>query len=171
MITIRLEQPNDILSVHAVNASAFGQPTEADLVDTLRTACPEAISLVALSDDRLVGHILFTPVTINDGEQEVKGMGLAPLSVLPDHQRRGIGSRLVNAGLKILRQRNCPFVIVLGHPKYYPQFGFVPASQHGISCQWPDVPDETFMVLILDETFGAKISGTARYREEFDQAE
>jgi len=170
MITIRPEQPKDILSVHAVNESAFGQPTEANLVDTLRTACPDALSLGAVSDDQVVGHILFTPVTINSDELKVKGMGLAPMAVLPDCQRQGIGSRLVKAGMEILRQRHCPLLIVLGHPEYYPRFGFVPASRHGILCQWPDVPDEAFMVLILDNTILSKVSGTARYREEFDQA-
>jgi putative acetyltransferase len=170
MITIHLEQPNDILSIHAVNASAFGQPTEANLVDTLRTACPEALSLVAVSDDQVVGHIFFSPVTIKDDEQEVKGMGLAPMAVLPDHQRQGIGSQLVKTGLEILRKRNCPFVIVLGHPKYYPRFGFSPASWYGILSQWPEVPDEAFMVLIFDEAIMSKVCGTARYRKEFDEA-
>jgi len=61
-------------------------------------------------------------------------------------------------------------MIALGHPKYYPRFGFVPASRHGILCQWPDVPDEAFMVLFLDKAIVSKVSGTARYREEFDQA-
>jgi len=108
MITIRPEQPKDMLSVHAVNASAFGQSTEADLVDTLRTACPEALSLMAVSDEQIVGHIFFSPVTINNEEHEVKCMGLAPMAVLPDHQSQGIASRLVKTGLEILRQRNCP---------------------------------------------------------------
>jgi putative acetyltransferase len=170
MIEIRLEQPIDINSIHKINESAFGQPTEANLVDQLRTQCSEALSLVALSEDRVVGHILFTPVTITGAQKEIKGMGLAPMSVLPEYQRQGIGSQLARAGLEILRQQNCPFVIVLGHPEYYPRFGFVPASRHSISCQWPDVPDEAFMVLILDQDVMSKVNGTARYRDEFNDA-
>jgi putative acetyltransferase len=170
MIRIRPEQPEDATSVHTVNEMAFGQPTEANLVDELRVACPDAVSLVAASDDQVVGHILFTPVTVADGEHEVKDMGLAPMAVLPDHQRQGIGSQLAKAGLAILRQRNCPFVIVLGHPEYYPRFGFLPASRHGLVCQWDGVPDEAFMVLIFDEAIMSTVSGMARYRDEFDEA-
>jgi putative acetyltransferase len=77
---------------------------------------------------------------------------------------------LVEAGIDALRERNCPFIIVVGHPEYYPRFGFVPASWHGLSCQWEDVPVEAFMVLILDESVMVGVSGTASYRDEFDQA-
>ena len=80
MITIRPEQPDDIAAVHSINEKAFGQPLEANLVDTLRVACPNALSLVALSDDQLVGHIFFTPVTIQSTKGEIQGMGLAPIS-------------------------------------------------------------------------------------------
>jgi len=97
-------------------------------------------------------------------------MGLAPMAIAPERQRQGIGSRLIEAGLKVLRQQACPFVIVLGHPEYYPRFGFVPASGHGLACQWEGVPDEAFMVLILDKAFMAGVSGVARYRDEFDEA-
>jgi putative acetyltransferase len=170
MIQVRPEQPEDALSVYSVNQLAFGQPTEAVLVDTLRTACPEALSLVAVMDDQVVGHILFTPVTIPDAKQEIQGMGLAPMAVLPDFQRQGIGSQLVRSGLEILRRGTLPFVIVLGHPEYYPRFGFVPASRHGLVCQWPGVPDEAFMVFIFDKWVMSKISGMVMYREEFNEA-
>ncbi len=92
------------------------------------------------------------------------------MAVLPERQRQGIGSMLVQAGVDAMRERNCPFIIVLGHPKYYPRFGFAAASHHGLSCQWDGVPDEAFMVLILDESAMASVSGTARYRDEFDLA-
>jgi len=97
-------------------------------------------------------------------------MGLAPMAVLPEFQRQGIGSRLVRYGLDILRQGSCPFIIVLGHPEYYPRFGFEPASTHKIRCQWTGVPDEAFMIIILDKDAMAGVSGIAAYRSEFDDA-
>ena len=170
MISIRAERSDDIAAIHTINESAFGGPAEADLVDSLRVACPDAVSLVAVSDDQVVGHILFTPVTIRRETGAPRGMGLAPMAVVPERQRQGIGSLLIKAGLEILRQQACPFVIVVGHPEYYPRFGFVPASRHGLVCQWEGVPDDVFMVLILDEAPMAGVSGIARYRDEFDRA-
>jgi len=170
MVTIRSEQPDDIAAVRALNTVAFGQPAEAGIVDSLRAACPDAVSLVAVEDSQVVGHIFFSPVCICGGSKAIPGMGLAPMAVLPERQRKGIGSLLVDAGVDAMRERNCPFIIVLGHPEYYPRFGFVPASRHGLTCQWQGVPDEAFMVRILDESFMAGVSGTAKYRDEFDQA-
>ena len=92
------------------------------------------------------------------------------MAVLPQRQRQGIGSALVGRGLEILRDRCCPFVIVLGHPEYYRRFGFEPASKYGLKCQWEGVPDEAFMVLIFDKEAVAGVSGVARYRDEFDEA-
>jgi putative acetyltransferase len=170
MTTIRREQPDDIAAVHAINKDAFGQCVEADLVDALRDGCPDALSLVAVSEGRVVGHILFTPVTILSGQGETRGMGLGPMAVASHRQRRGIGSQLVEAGLQILREEACPFVVVLGHPAYYPRFGFVPASRHGLTCQWEGVPDDAFMVLVLDKASMVGVSGTIRYRDEFHEA-
>ena len=107
---------------------------------------------------------------VRSSKEEIQGMGLAPMAVMPELQRQGIGSQLVEAGLKVLRQQACPFVVVLGHPEYYPRFGFVPASRHDLVCQWEGVPDEALMVLILDEALMAGVSGVARYKEEFDEA-
>jgi putative acetyltransferase len=166
-MTIRLERPEDASRVRHVNELAFGQPLEADLVDRLRPVCTNSLSLVA-EDDAVVGHILFTPVVIEGTAREVLGMGLAPMAVLPGHQRQGIGSQLVRRGLDILRERGCPFVVVVGHPEYYPRFGFKPASTHGIVSQWEGVPDAAFMVLVLDARVMTGVSGVAKYREEFN---
>ena len=85
------------------------------------------------------------------------------MAVLPEFQRKEIGSRLISEGIDRLRKRGFPFVLVLGHPAYYPRFGFVPASKYNVRCQW-EVPDEAFMLLRLGEF---EVSGLAKYREEF----
>ena len=118
MATIREESPNDRAAVREVNIRAFGQVVEADLVDTLREHSPGFLSLVAVNESRVVGHILFTPVTIAGEGKTIEGMGLAPMAVLPEYQRQGIGSELVHAGIARLASIACPFVIVLGHPQY-----------------------------------------------------
>ena len=168
-MTIRPERPEDAVRVRLVNELAFGQPAEADLVDRLRQACTDSLSLVA-EEDAVVGHILFTPVRVEGPARPVLGMGLAPMAVLPDRQRQGIGSQLVRRGLDILRERGCPFVVVVGHPEYYPRFGFEPASAHGLASQWEGMPDAAFMVLVLKTHDMAGVSGVATYREEFNEA-
>lgn len=168
LVLIRPEMPEDARQVRTVNERAFGQRTEADLVDRLRESCAGSVSLVAV-DDGIVGHILFTPVVVATAGRTVPGMGLAPMAVLPERQRQGIGSRLVTRGLEILRDRGCPFVVVIGHPDYYPRFGFQPASRHGFACQWDGVPDAAFMILILDANAMRDVSGIAKYREEFNE--
>jgi len=118
--------------------------------------------LIAEIDGDLIGHILFTPAQIEVDKQATAGMGLAPMAIHPQYQKNGIGSALVEAGLHLLREQRCPFVIVLGHPDYYPRFGFGVASRHGIQCQW-EVPDEAFMVRILDPRAMESVTGVARY--------
>jgi putative acetyltransferase len=168
VLTIRIERPEDASPVRLVNQLAFGQPVEADLVERLRQAGTDSLSLVA-EDDMVVGHILFTSVVIESAGRRVLGLGLAPMAVVPDRQRQGIGSQLVKRGLAILRERGCPFVVVVGHPDYYPRFGFEPASKHGLVSQWESVPDAAFMVVVLDAHAMAGVSGVARYREEFNE--
>ena len=171
--TIRAERPEDISAIRRVNELAFGRPEEADVVDRLRQAKTSFLSLVAEDGGVIVGHVLFTPAIVDvgqDGEQRVAGMGLAPLAVTPNRQRQGIGSLLVRRGLDLLRADGCPFVIVLGHPEYYPRFGFERTSTHGLACQWDGVPDEAFMVLVFDPKGMCGVSGVARYRDEFDAA-
>ncbi|HPO15147.1 MAG TPA: N-acetyltransferase, partial [Candidatus Hydrogenedentes bacterium] len=151
MLSIRRETSRDIPRVRAINEDAFGQPLEADVVDKLRVQCEDVLSLVAEDKDTVVGHILFSPAVIESPKGPVNGMGLAPVAVAQDRQRSGVGSALIRQGLAMLRARGCPFVIVLGHPEYYPRFGFQPASKFGIRCQWDNVPEEAFMIHIFDE--------------------
>jgi len=169
MTTIRVEEAQDISGVRAVNEQAFEQPAEADVVDKLREVCDGYLALVA-DDDGIVGQIVFTPAPVEGPGRTVSGMGLAPLAVSPGRQRQGIGSALTKRGLEMLRESDCPFVIVLGHPEYYPRFGFEPASAYGLTCQWEGAPDEAFMVLILDAAAMEGVSGVAKYRDEFDEA-
>ena len=168
MITIRPETPADAGRVRYVNERAFGTPAEADLVERLRQSGTDWLSLVA-EDDAVVGHILFTPVIVEGARRRVLGMGLAPMAVAPDRQRQCIGSRLVMQGLQILRERSCPFVVVVGHPEYYPRFGFERASLHHLASEWEGLADDAFMVLILDADAMAGVSGVAKYRSEFHE--
>jgi putative acetyltransferase len=94
-------------------------------------------------------------------------MGLAPMADLAEHQRQGIGSALARHGLDLLRLRYGPFVIVLGHPDYYPRIGLRPASSHGLRCHWPGIPEAAFMVAILDEPALQNVHGVVRCRDEF----
>ena len=166
-IEIREELPADIAAVREVNRLAFGQDQEANLVDALRSNGAALLSLVATLDGKVVGHILYSPATIGEKPgAEVTGAGLAPMAVLPEHQRRGIGSKLIAAGTVRLKANGCPFIIVLGHADYYPRFGFTPASNFDIKCEW-DVPPEAFMLLVLDHTKMSGVSGLAKYRPEF----
>ena len=162
---IRPERAADTAAVRAVNRAAFETGAEAELVDALRERVEPVISLVADATGSIVGHILFSPVTLS-GHAELKIMGLAPMAVRPAEQRRGIGSALVRAGLKRCRQAGCAAVVVLGHPEYYPRFGFVPASRFGIACEY-DVPDEVFMAIELEPGILRDTSGTVRYHAAF----
>lgn len=167
MVTIREEELHDIAAVRYVNEQAFGGPAEADLVDALRSRHKVTLSLVAVKDERVVGHILFSPVTIKSGVKAFSALGLGPMAVLPEYQRRGIGSALVRAGLADCRKMGHECVVVLGHREYYPRFGFVPASKWGIECKW-GVPDEVFMVIELREGALRGRAGVAKYQPEFD---
>ena len=165
-LTIRPECPADVPAIRAVNERAFGQPDEAALVDAVRARGERSISLVAVDGKRLVGHILFTPVTIRGPHCVHEAVGLAPLAVDPDYQRRGIGSQLVAQGLDRCRESGYRIAVVLGHPAYYPRFGFVPARRHGIRFEL-DVPDDVFMVTELVPGALAGCTGVAHYAPEF----
>jgi putative acetyltransferase len=155
------ERPDDALSIAAVHRAAFPTDAEARLVDALRAAGRLVVSRVAVTDDGIVGHVAFSPVTI-DG-RECGGVGLAPLAVLPAYQRRGIGGDLVRAGIEACRDLGVRFVVVLGWPDYYPRFGFDRADVHGLANEYTQGP--SFMVLPLSG--GLPASGLVRYAPEF----
>lgn len=162
---IRTERADDFAAVHAINASAFATPSEASLVDALRAEARPIVSLVAENEGTVVGHILFSPVTLS-GHAGLKIMGLAPKAVAPEHQRKGIGSELVRAGLEQCKKSGFDAVVVLGHPEYYPHFGFSPSSRFGIDSEY-GVPENTFLVLELrPDTLSGK-SGRVKYHHAF----
>jgi putative acetyltransferase len=162
-IDIREERPGDLPAIRDLNVRAFGQDQEGRIVDALRSNGAALLSLVAVQGDRVLGHIMFSPATIGGN---VTGAALGPMAVLPEYQRRGIGTRLIEEGTRKLKDIGCPFVIVVGHPNYYPRFGFTPASAHGVTCEW-DLPDDVFMLLVLDEAKMRGVTGLTRYRHEF----
>jgi putative acetyltransferase len=167
MLTLRGETPEDIPAIHHVHTAAFGQPNEADLVDALRWHNALTISLIAILGGRLVGHIAFSPVTITSSTATMEALGLAPMAVLPAYQRQGIGSKLVEAGLTACHRTPYGIVVVLGHPHYYPRFGFVPAKPLGIVWEH-DAPEEAFMVKEIQKDALAQTRGVVKYRPEFD---
>jgi putative acetyltransferase len=165
---IRTEKPEDLAAIRRVNEQAFGRASEADLVDALRRNGKVMVSLVAEADGRIVGHILFSPATIESGGDRLVGAGLAPLAVLPEWQNRGIGSLLVKHGLAHCREAGQRFAVVLGHPDYYPRFGFIPASRFNLKCEY-EVPDEVFMALELRVGGLQAGAGVVEYQPEFSQ--
>lgn len=165
-MTIRPETPEDLPGIHRVNELAFGQPAEANLVDALRDEARPFLSLVAIQDGQVAGHICFTPVTIESEDGSFTAMGLAPMAVLPDLQSQGIGSDLVRRGLEECRRMGHDVVVVLGHPEYYPRFGFLPASRKGLRSEYP-VPDEVFMVAELSPGALAGRTGLVKYHPAF----
>ncbi len=162
---IRSENENDLKAVHSLNASAFGTEAEADLVDELRNKTHPFISLVAEYNNEVVGHILLTPVSLSD-YTEIKIMGLAPMAVAPQHQKKGVGSKLIHAGLEHCKKLKFGAIVVLGHSEYYPRFGFLPSSFFGISCEFK-VPEEAFMVIELQSGYLRGKVGIIKYHEEF----
>ena len=165
MIAIRDERPEDYADVYRVNAAAFGQEGEAALVERLRGAC-EYVSLVAVEDGTVVGHIFFSPVTVESEHGGFEATGLGPMAVAPEFQNRGVGSQLVRRGLEECARRGHEVVFVLGHPEFYPRFGFTPAKAQGLTCEYT-VPDDVFMVLELKPGVLRGRTGLVKYRPEF----
>jgi len=169
-MTIRAETSADITAIRRVNIAAFGREDEANLVDRLRGQA-HTFSFVAVEAEAIVGHSFFSPVTIaGNCADELLILGLAPMAVLPNYQRQGIGTLLIQHGLMTCAQAGCHAIVVLGHPTYYPRFGFVPAKQKGLQCEYT-VPEEAFMVLELQVGALATCAGTVIYSPEFKQLE
>lgn len=164
---IRTERPGDEAAIAAIHRAAFGGPTEAELVDALRRTVQPLVSLVAMEQEEMVGHILFSPVTLT-GHAGLQIMGLAPVGVRPQRQRRGIGSALLREGIEACTRLGFGAVVVLGHADYYPRFGFRPAAEFGIGCQY-DVPPEAFMALPLAPGYLDGRPGTIIYSAPFQQ--
>ena len=165
MINIRGERKEDFEGVRRVNEAAFGQPAEADLVDTLRSGGAVTVSLVAEVEGQIGGHLFFSPVTVQ-GADDLKAVGLGPMAVLPEHQRRGIGSLLIKQGLEYCRRAGIQEVVVLGHPDYYPRFGFRRASAWGLRCEF-DAPDEAFLAIELTPNALSGRAGMVGYHPAF----
>jgi len=166
---IRPETPEDVDSIRYVNEQAFGQENESKLIEKLRKRGVLTISLVAIQDGEIVGHIAFSPVVLESECSSFEAITLAPMAVLPTYQRKGIGSQMVRAGLEECRRLGHEIIVVLGHPDYYPRFGFVLARPKGIDCEF-EVPEEAWMILELREGALAGRRGKVRFQPEFREA-
>ena len=168
MVEIRQESQKDYEEVYRVVKTAFemvehSDGNEQDLVVDLRNSdsfIPE-LSLVAVKEDKIVGYILFTKIKIENHEE----IALAPLAVLPEYQKQGIGSMLIEQGHKIAKKLGYHYSIVLGSENYYPKFGYIPATQYGIQAPF-DVANENFMAMKLNDT-DIEITGVVQYAKEF----
>lgn len=166
---IRPELPEDKDAIFEVNLQAFGQDGEARLVNALRDdgIINPDLSLVAVHEGRIIGHILFSPVAIVSETRDTAALALAPLAVHQDYQCRGIGAALIEEGLSECQRLGHRIVIVVGHPGYYPRFGFTAAREAGIHPPFP-CPDEAFMALPLVPGALTGACGIVRYPAAFD---
>lgn len=170
-LNIRQETNDDFKKVYELNINAFGQDSEAKLVDALRknpiVFVPE-LSIVATVNNIIVGHILFTKIHIKDDSGNLhESLGLAPMAVKTELQKKGIGGRLIRNGLNTARDLGFKSVIVLGHQHYYPRFGFKPAAIWNIKAPF-DVPADVFMAIELEKAGLKNIEGTVVYPKEFE---
>ncbi len=163
MIAVRAGRPEDRAAIRAIHEAAFGRPDEADLVDALRAEGAILASLVAEIDGRAIGHILFTRMWIDTDAGALEAVALAPMAVLPDCQRKGIGGRLIREGLEVLRGER--IVIVLGHREYYPKFGFTSELARALENPFPP---GALMAMEMEPGALAGVRGRVRYARSFD---
>jgi putative acetyltransferase len=169
MIHIRPERPEDIESIHELNRLAFGGEEEVKLIKAIRGSdyfIPE-LSLVAVDDNRIVGHILYSPVTIESSESSVTALALAPMAVVPECQNKGIGTEMVKHGLAAGKKLGYTIVIVVGHPEYYSRFGFNPAREYSLEAPF-EVPYDAFMARELVPGALKNVRGMVKYNPAFD---
>ncbi len=162
---IRQETPADIPAIREVEEAAFGRTAEAGLVDLCRQRGKVSLSLVAMRDKRLAGHVLFTPVSLDPPCPGWFGLGLGPVAVLPEFQHMGIGSSLIEAGLEMCQQQGIDFVVLLGDPRYYSRFGFIPASEFGLGNEYG--VEAEFMARELKPGVLRGAQGVVKYVAEF----
>jgi len=158
------ESPDELAAIRAVNAAAFGRIDEADLVDKLRADGHALLSLIAVVKPGIVGHILFSRMWIKTSTGLVSAVALAPVAVLPEHQRKGLGGLLIQHGLQLLRARGERIVIVLGHPEYYLRFGFSTAKASSLESPFPP---EAFMAMELSPGALEGVQGRVIYPPAF----
>jgi putative acetyltransferase len=163
---VRASSARDLAAIRRVHIEAFGRADEAELALRLLAREPRCISLVAERTGAVIGHVLWSPVSVDGRDFAPPPLALGPLGVLPDAQRTGAGSALARAGIEECRRRGAPFAVVLGHPAYYPRFGFVPAARFGLT--FGDAPPrDAFMALELAPGALASAAGPVRYAPEF----
>lgn len=169
-LIIREEQPADIDAIYAVELDAFAQPDEADLVNRLRDRDAVWLSHVALLDGKIVGHALYSMVTVTDGDIVQQFPALAPLAVATAHQKQSVGGQLMTAGLQAARDAGHGLMFLIGHPSYYPRFGFQPAKPLGFTSDYvkEDGPHEHFMLAVLDDSLLSTVHGHVRYHPAFE---
>jgi len=173
-VNIREDSPLDFASVQRVVTESFttsphGYHGEADLVARLRANCNHVLSLVAMDEQELIGHVLFSSVQIRTASMTIEGSGLAPVSVQPARQRTGVGTALINAGLEQLESNHIPFVVVIGDPAYYGRFGFQAAADFQLNHTFDGIPQEYLMVRWLQPgVVGMLSGGTVHYHGEFN---
>jgi putative acetyltransferase len=160
----KTEDAGDRSAIRSIHEAAFGRPDEAGLIDILRAEGAVLASLVAEREGRIVGHLLFSRMWIETSTGEVSAAALAPVAVEPEHQRRGIGARLIRYGLDLLRAGGERIVIVLGHPQYYSRFGFSPANARPLESPFPA---DSYMAMELVPGSLDGIRGKVRYPAAF----
>lgn len=154
------------LTIDAFQSSELGHNGEADLIEQVRQHCDHFLSLVALEDEKVVGHLLFTPATIRSESLKLPGMALGPMAVLPSRQRSGIGSALVLEGLRRVDASGACFVVVIGHPDYYPRFGFHLAADDSVEHGFTGIPQEFVFLRPCGKTWKPLASGGRVYFDD-----